>query len=73
MKTKKPLNKKQSKKFWHEFDKALESDKKYFVEQVEKGIKRLVGHKTSERELNCCHCELWSKSDKFIREVLKEK
>lgn len=61
---------KQTKKHW--YDKALTEDLKYFEKQVEKGVKRLAGAKTKERVRNCCHCKVWNKSDKFIRNILEE-
>jgi len=46
-------------------------DFEYFKKQVEKGIRRLAGDKTNERERLCFHCKLWNRSDKFIKEIAK--
>jgi len=53
----------------HWFDKALKEDYKYFEIQVNKGIKRLAGSKTKESLRDCCHCRLWRKADRFIKEI----
>ena len=54
----------------HWLDDAVKEDEEYFKKQVERGIKKLAGARTKEKERNCCHCKLWSKADKFIKEVL---
>ncbi len=55
----------------HEVDKVIKEDLEYFKKQVERGTKRLVGHKTDENMRDCLHCKFWRRTNKFIKEIEK--
>ena len=50
-------------------EECVKEDYEYFRKQVERGVKKLAGDKTSENVRNCFHCKLWRKAEKFIKDV----
>jgi len=50
---------------------CCKEDFEYFKKCIQRGVSKLVGSETNERVNYCFHCKIWSRANKFIKDIEK--